>query len=722
MDYLKKLRAVLLTLAISIIPLNSFAEKKIYYTISGGAALGSYEAGFLFYLDSLLAVNKKAPKLTHLTGASAGAYTSLLSIFTKCSLKSTLNPTKSFYWDGWVPLSINKIFKKEETKPDQLFTLRAGLDILPKLKEIWNEGFKKNCEVVLGVAVTRFHPIGIKVNQNIEVPNMEEVAVVRIRGRGKGKAPILSNFKFKGAKERQILMPFSGDSEKDYDQLVDLIMASVAFPIAFPPVKLKHCLKKTRHKYFPCKGNKIKEKYFVDGGVFNNAPLILSYQIGKQLGATKKDAFVWINPNYYLYKERSKKTEKRHDSFFNYIHDLANNFVETSSTRDLSFITTWIPEIRDRLINSAVSLPPASAPLGHFFGFFDRGFREFDFYLGMVDAFILIQTHKNPGHIDYPGLENSDEWTPYFCIKEIITGNKKAKKICDKGRDQIPHNFFANLQLSLDQLYSLCHSFKEMPKHNKHCIKGFLGEKPPVVIAQAKDFKDWRRKNKEKELDYVFRLYKKYDYHFKDLGLKKDQASRGNYTMRKKLGEIKTAFVDSLPDSEQLILKKAGTSFLNEEIYYIPKTNQLYLTLGSAVEVGWNFARWDIVFPTYLKTNVSLLYQGAQSFLTDIPNVWAISPLVGLEFELPGSNNNRQFIFGLKTGYQFSKGEQLTSKSCNESTYKRNVVTCNGVNVLPFLGFSYMELLRVQLYYNWMPQYSTDHVKGRFLLQVGMQI
>ena len=183
MDYLKKFT---LLLSILLFPLSSHAKSKIYYTISGGAALGSYEAGFLFYLDSLLAINKKAPKLSHLTGASAGAYTSLLSIFTKCSFKENhLNPKKSFYWDGWTPLSINKIFKKEKVKPDQLFTLKDGLDILPTLEKYWNQGFKKDCDMILGVAITRFNPQGVKVNKHIEVPNMEEVAVIRIKGRGK---------------------------------------------------------------------------------------------------------------------------------------------------------------------------------------------------------------------------------------------------------------------------------------------------------------------------------------------------------------------------------------------------------------------------------------------------------------------------------------------------------------------------------------------------------
>jgi len=311
---------------------------------------------------------------------------------------------------------------------------------------------------------------------------------------------------------------------------------------------------------------------------------------------------------------------------------------------------------------------------------------------------------------------------PIFVLKSVVVGDKKAKKICDRGRDKVDHNFFANLQLSLDQLYSMCHDFKTKPKYNKHCLKGFMGEKPPVIVAKAKDFKDWRKKDKEKELDYIFRLYTRYGYHFEDLGLKENQASRGDYTLRRKLGEIVTTYVNTLPGSEQMILKKAGTSFLNTEIYYIPESSQIYLTLGSAVEVGWNFARWDIIFPMYLKTNISVLYQGAQSFLTDIPDIWALSPLVGLEFELPGSNNNRQFIFGLKAGYQFSKGDQLSDTSCKDSLYKRSAVTCNGVNVLPFVGISYMQFMRLQLYYNWMPQYSAAHVENKFLLQLGIQI
>jgi len=717
------LKKIFFIFILFLIPISqSYGGKKIFYTISGGASLGIYESGFLFYLKSLLDINKKAPELTHLTGASAGAVNSLLSVYSKCGEKFSLNPKESLYWKTWIPLSVDKIYQKENVRADQIFTLKEGLEILPKLKKKWMNGFRKNCETILGISITRFNPSRATVNKNISVPIMEEVAVVRITGRGKGKSPKISNFIFKQNHRRQVLMPFTGNGEKDYDILQDLILSSVAFPLAFPPVKLRHCLKRPENKYFKCSGKKIREDYFIDGGVFNNAPVYLSYLIGKELGVKPSDVFVWLNPHHYVYGEDIKTEEKRYDSLLQYGAKFANNFIGTSRTRDLSLLSEWEPKITKKIINTSVGLPPASSPLGAFIGFFEQDFREFDFYLGMVDAYRFVKAQKDPGHIDYPAQKTNKDWVPYFCIKSILNEDIESKRICDSNKDQVSHNFLVLLQTSIYRAYNKCLKLKDTKAGEKYCKKSLAGEAPPVIDPAFASFKGWKREEDENKLGYIFRLYDELNFHFKDLGLKKDQAGRGLFALRSKLGGISADYMDSLPGSEQLIMKKAGRTLLNEELYYVPKPQQYYLTFGSAMELGWNFSSIEFMHPTYVKTNVSLMFQGYQNYISEQPNIFAFTPNVGLELELPMSTYEWQWLIGFKFGYQISKGDDFSSSRCSQAGVRLDNMVCSGWSLLPYVGFTFLELGRFQLYYNWLPEFSTSEIKNGFLIQLGVQI
>ncbi len=699
----------------------SFAKNNLYYTVAGGAALGIYEGGFLNYIDELLKTNRKVapdqtPDITHMAGTSAGAYNSLLSLFSKCTLDKVDSFQSNFYWTGWINLSVDDMFIKENVKADQIFTTDS-FPILAELKKQWLQGFKKDCEMVVGMAVTRFRPSDVAVNEKINVPNMTEHIVVKITGRGPGVGPKIENFQFNHGHRRQLLLPFSQNSEYNFELLKTSALASTSYPIAFPPRSIQHCQKKADQPYFSCEGKKVTQNLFVDGGVFDNSPILLSYDIAKEIGTNNGDRFVWINPHMVVFEEHLAQEEKRRTGFFDYIGDFTTNFIETSRTRDLALVSNWHPEIKNKILNTSVSLPLMSKPLSAFIGFFEKDFRIFDFYVGMVDAHIFIETVKKQ-KVLFPENINSPQWGAFYCIKAVLDSSADITKFCDEKK--VDRNFLVLLQTSITELYNECSFRKTKPiRKTLHCVAAYNKKEPPQILTEAKDFKDWRKYEDEQSIDYTFRLLNHYNFEFRDLKLKKSDSDMGQFALRKKVGNIFSTYMTKLPSSEQNILKRAGDTFLNQKIYYTPMENAMYITLGRAFEFGWNFKRVDFVYPSFLKLTTGLLFQGGYDLITGDRDVYAISPLLGTEYEFSFSDYKWQYFLGIKAGYQFSNGS-----GCNSSDLSGDpniMVECRGLTILPYIGLSFLEIMRFHIIYNWLPDYSFGRIRNNILIQLGVQ-
>src|SRR5204863_9384720 len=73
--------------------------------------------------------------------------------------------------------------------------------------------------------------------------------------------------------------------------------------------------------------------------------------------------------------------------------DLARTFIQTSRGRELLALIeeTGGAELREQMHLTHNQLPTMSGQLGAFFGFFERDFRELDFYLGMYDGLVSIR-------------------------------------------------------------------------------------------------------------------------------------------------------------------------------------------------------------------------------------------------------------------------------------------------------------------------------------------
>lgn len=384
-------------------------------------------------------------------------------------------------------------------------------------------------------------------------------------------------------------------------------------------------------------------------------------------------------------------------------------------------IALLAPEVNKKIKNSELSLPPIGNPLSAFFGFFEEDFRIFDFYLGMVDAHIMMEKYLKL-KIKSPEQENSKDWVPYYCIKGYLTQNKKADEICQNNKEQVGKNFQSLLQISINTLYNKCLELKSKPKRNGHCLKAFEKESPPEIVVAKNGKEGWERKEDESDFKYTIRQLVRYQFHFKDLGLKEDDYKNGTWVIRNKLGDIVSTWVDKLPDSEQLVLKESAATFLNQEIYFVPKKSTTYVTLGTAFEVGKNFARIDSLEPTYLKIGASLLVLNGGNFALGLSSKKAFSPLIGAEFVMPFSDYKWQWLAGLKAGYQFTDNDDFGSAPCSLSNTDKAIYECSGFTFLPYIGVTFMQLARFQLMIDVLPEYSSSALRRAFLIQLGVDI
>jgi len=372
-----------LSFIFSILTLTLYAEReKVDFSliISGGVSLGAYEAGYNWALIKMLTKIKVSnkivdPELHSVAGASAGSLNALLSAMYWCQKDSV--PLKNsvddnLFYETWVNLGIEDLVikGKDPENKSSLFTQKGlekkGEKIIEHLKQ---PIFKKNCEVPLGVAVTKVTPIietisGIKVkNQNFSVP------LVFKEKNGQG---IVKNKVLPTSTDFYISIP---GIEKDRKKLINLLLASGAFPGAFQQVKLDYKYKGLNHSH-----------YFIDGGLYDNVPLDLAIALNEE-----SSYFFFMDPSNMRKEpiEKNKEEEEQMPVGF-----FTTNLMPVFSSFDIMQSMKLYEAINQnfrgdsdkKLILSSRYHPLTGKYLGHFGAFLDRNFRVYDYYVGVYDA------------------------------------------------------------------------------------------------------------------------------------------------------------------------------------------------------------------------------------------------------------------------------------------------------------------------------------------------
>ncbi len=404
--------------------------------VSGGISLGAYQAGFISTLVRFWSVAQRegaesglgnpAPRVW--TGASAGAVNALLGGLASCDTafaQPQWSPEQSLFWTVWIDqLDLDRLLPEERDDAPQgthLFSEPHMRDTLQLILEKSKQArFKDDCTFAYGLTVTNLQgrdvPFGAGGPESqFKLKRVTEKLVVQVMTEGEGKItarlPFLegatsAKFPYIGVKPEELVYypalgaqpTGDGGHEVSLANLLLTPQASGAFPLAFPPVPVSMSFFKETQ------WGDLEALTLVDGGVLNNNPVDLAVRLGSrwvERSASRETVlnrarfpivyldqdvvgWDWASPPARPLGSRSPLDE----AYFQYLGNVMN------AARDSAVLNTLEHDIN---LSGRIKIPRRTSVLPSEFqfammGFFDRRFREHDFYRGMQDAIRFLST------------------------------------------------------------------------------------------------------------------------------------------------------------------------------------------------------------------------------------------------------------------------------------------------------------------------------------------
>jgi hypothetical protein len=558
----------------------------------------------------------------------------------------------------------------------------------------------------------------------------------------------------------------------NFDILLDILFASSSLPLIFESQHIEFCNTEAGGVSDDQIGEQLRCDEpdhigeFADGALLDKWPLRLAYRTSRA-GLTRDEGgqliwrnvpdldssdppddrlfFLYIDPDDASYPPlppptvESQRGEADEVSLFKQLGLFFGGYLVSNQARELYNLVEEHPDVRGQMTLAARDLPSASGLIANFFGFFDREFRRYDFYLGMRDARMFVQGQlsdrvRRAGEdedlvIELPEPASADSgaasWKPYRCLGWFLDDDERFEGSCDG--DEL-EDFRILLQVSLDRLYDHCRRLPtDEPIQHQRCFEARAGATPPRVPGVRNDIGDdiWISREGETEFGYVMRLLESYEFHFEDLGLERDEARRAMSLIREELLRLVDVFGKKLPWGERQSVRVLGKPAVNF-FKYAPPRMIVYLTVGKGAEVGtsitgtWIPSRW-------FRLNMGLQLQGLVQLVSETPNVFTLTPLIGFELEIPALNGPMvQARGGIRTGYQLSTEDRFHSRACDSEWLARDSVRCSAPVFQGFVALSFYERIRVQLGLEWLPEWlpPMDQAGGHVwngLVEVGWQ-
>ncbi len=255
--------------AVSCNPLKP--KGRVALVASGGISKGAYQAGVLWgFLQAERAVRHHAPdsalSIEAIAGASAGNVNSLLaSVEWSTAIDSSRDERSSLLWKVWTSLGVETLLPSGKQKKEVISALsHTALEPAVDLVEASQGSNLLSCSIGIAVTMTRFDSATIE-----DVPGLREAAVLRHISTARyssGATGWRLNDLEKELGLRGAGIQISARSSNGQIDLADFkshILASAAFPFAFPPQRLS----------VDRRSGGALSGIFVDGGVFDNEPI-----------------------------------------------------------------------------------------------------------------------------------------------------------------------------------------------------------------------------------------------------------------------------------------------------------------------------------------------------------------------------------------------------------------------------------------------------------------
>lgn len=306
--------------------------KSIPYALAvrGGVSLGSYEAGINWALIRYMKERRAEAsgrgenhaELFAASGASAGSINAVISALSWCvdsrkGRESGLFPDElgsNLFRDTWLNIGSDDLLPataesgKGYRPDDGVLTRNAFGPAIEKIrKALSSDIFRPDCELWVGILVTRVKPVTMSV-AGVRVENQRFMIPVRLRagqdGRPKlsmcsmqGEDPRLGNVLYlQGGRSDDADCPISLDSSA----VIDALEASSAFPVAFGRKELRYC-EETAGQDQSLTGDSAvcpdgfspASAEFIDGGLFDNIPLGAARALAEPSGADPRERALW---------------------------------------------------------------------------------------------------------------------------------------------------------------------------------------------------------------------------------------------------------------------------------------------------------------------------------------------------------------------------------------------------------------------------------------------
>lgn len=272
----------------------------VAFTVSGGVSLGAYEAGLSWATVRYLAAVREGraevgalfrPRLAAVTGTSAGAVNALLAAATWCARPERAGDVDdNLLLSAWIHLDFDELLPRSAGgyRPgDGLLSAapleRTGALIRSALFGPEAAGvFRPGCRVPLGIAVTQAEPRQRDV-AGLTTSTQRLVLPWRLEVGPDGAVAVVRQALLPGELSESVLeldgVPAPGEAGQFRPQVIeDALLASAAVPMAFAPRRL--CTAAPADDGAEgAEGAPGRCHDYVDGGVFDNAPIGLAVDL-----------------------------------------------------------------------------------------------------------------------------------------------------------------------------------------------------------------------------------------------------------------------------------------------------------------------------------------------------------------------------------------------------------------------------------------------------------
>jgi len=364
-------------------------QKDFSLIISGGISLGAYEAGYNWALLKYMGHIKHYSKdndidMKSIAGASAGAINTLMSAMAWCRSRESFDVNNdiehNLFHDMWTEVDFEDLFihKDATLDPDNQTSLfsRKKINLLADkiIEEMHQPYYDAACKVPFGFAVTRVNPKEVTI-KNIKIANKLFHIPFYFSVDSNGSGKVLDNMD--DYIQRDNIIHLSKEGTPSDEAVKKAMFASSAFPIAFEQVALDYVYK----------GEK-EHALFLDGGVFDNVPLDLAIRLANH----KSSDFIFMDPKNLRRTFARSQADEDKDFRESPINSAIGLLMQIFSSSESSVLYNTLSEHflkSDKQIHlSSRYFPITGKFLEHFGAFLDKGFREYDYYVGVYDAIV----------------------------------------------------------------------------------------------------------------------------------------------------------------------------------------------------------------------------------------------------------------------------------------------------------------------------------------------